>query len=579
MSKNCSIIILNINNSPEKNMPNSSHFEQLLTIYQVLPRKPATAISINEIMNKPSVKQACYTGNIESMRRKVHRHLQSLKEVLKSDLIVDKSVSHQHVYLLSEHATIDKSVIPPVLTTLLSKDYLQRILPKSEFQNMQWLFDSAQQQMDKDSELKRLYQSIHAISHELDSRGVKPGIQDVIYQSLSQEMPVKVSYPAKDGKSIREHRGYPLKLVIQPKQQLFIIENVKYKGTLTFSLSDIIDIEIIDKISEMPDRVNIDINEVSENIERHIQPLFSSESMDLNILITQDGEHLIKSHLFNNPLFNKVIFESVVQDGETYLAVKDLYITQAMAEFFVVNARFFVIVEPTSLTSYIEEQLSLGLNNYLEFSFNDNSDERDEDCDSEDFDSDDYDEDYSTYEYALSEFISDENDVDSNFMTQNDVYLLSDKGSQVLEKRKRALIEFWKYLDYYQPPVNWATDLCYQFVMVDFCMFNLQMIVDSFMLIVTEYPEEWEGMLYKQSESFYEYIDTSDSVFINILEFQNHYDDVDIGNWLKAKIQYLMILIYYKGLSQSAGQREGMILELREILKSPNNEEGELIKN
>ena len=339
-----------------------SQIERLFALYQALPRIESQAKTLIELANLENVIQAYELQGEpnDSQRRQIQRDLDSLSDALKQALKseIDKKPKK---YYLPASANMDKTDSSTAMLLLLAESFLKKVAPKDLLENAKWLFDGANNQLEASKKVKNWRKRIYFKPLQDEFKGIKPEDELTIYQALQQDEPLKIIYHSQQHDEEREYRAYPVKIVIEPHCRLLILENPTHKDTMTFLFHRIKHAEIIKNFNDLPDRVNLNLDKIEQELPKHTESMFSRQQLDLTLQVAQHERYIIE----DAPVFADYEKSQVsIEDDEVEFSISKVFVSYSVLNYLIAHADSIYVAEPEELRDRVVEQLESGLNRY-----------------------------------------------------------------------------------------------------------------------------------------------------------------------------------------------------------------------
>ena len=339
-----------------------SQIERLFALYQALPRIESQAKTLIELANLENVIQAYELQGEpnDSQRRQIQRDLDSLSDALKQALKseIDKKPKK---YYLPASANMDKTDSSTAMLLLLAESFLKKVAPKDLLENARWLFDAANNQLEANKKVKNWRKRIYFKPLQDEFKGIKPEDELTIYQALQQDEPLKIIYHSQQHDEEREYRAYPVKIVIEPHCRLLILENPTHKDTMTFLFHRIKHAEIIKNFNDFPDRVNLNLDKIEQELPKHTESMFSRQQLDLTLQVAQHERYIIE----DAPVFADYEKSQVsIEDDEVEFSISKVFVSYSVLNYLIAHADSIYVAEPEELRDRVVEQLESGLNRY-----------------------------------------------------------------------------------------------------------------------------------------------------------------------------------------------------------------------
>ena len=256
-------------------------------LFKALPKIPEKPITITELLEKPSIRQAYQIDtakNIDSIRKTIKRHLNKLSDKLGKDLIINfkgEGNGKADTYQLTSTAKLNGISDKANLMLLLAGSFLSKILPKSDYNEIETLLQQAESRLNDDVRIQHWRKRIDFAYNKVELYQVNADIENTIYQALLDDSRLAIDYIKKGQSEVRTHTGFPLKIVVSPMKRMLIIDNPNHNGTLTLDFHRIQAIRVVEATVTTP-RVDIDLDNLSQKIDQHIQPVYNwGEPVDL----------------------------------------------------------------------------------------------------------------------------------------------------------------------------------------------------------------------------------------------------------------------------------------------------------
>lgn len=339
-----------------------SQIERLFALYQALPRIESQAKTLIELAKHENVIQAYELQGEpnDSQRRQIQRDLDSLSDALKQALKseIDKKPKK---YYLPASANMDKTDSSTAMLLLLAESFLKKVAPKDLLENARWLFDAANNQLEASKKVKNWRKRIYFKPLQDEFKGIKPEDELTIYKALQQDEPLKIIYHSQQHDQEREYRAYPVKIVIEPHCRLLILENPTHKDTITFLFHRIKHAEIIKNFNDFPDRVNLNLDKIEQELPKHTESMFSRQPLDLKLHIAEHERYLIE----DAPVFaNYEKLQVSIEDDEVEFSISKVFVSYSVLNYLIAHADSIYVAEPEELRDRVVEQLESGLNRY-----------------------------------------------------------------------------------------------------------------------------------------------------------------------------------------------------------------------
>ena len=336
--------------------------ERLFALYQALPRIESQAKTLIELAKLENVIQAYELQGepSDSQRRQMQRDLDSLSDALKQALKseIDKKPKK---YYLPASANMDKTDSSTAMLLLLAESFLKKVAPKDLLENAKWLFDGANNQLEANKKVKNWRKRIYFKPLQDEFKGIKPEDELTIYQALQQDEPLKIIYNSQQHDEEREYRAYPVKIVIEPHCRLLILENPTHKDTITFLFHRIKHAEIIKNFNDFPDRVNLNLDKIEQELPKHTESMFSRQQLDLTLQVAQHERYIIE----DAPVFANYEKSQVsIEDDEVEFSISKVFVSYSVLNYLIAHADLIYVAEPEELRDRVVEQLESGLNRY-----------------------------------------------------------------------------------------------------------------------------------------------------------------------------------------------------------------------
>lgn len=335
-------------------------------LFKALPKIPEKPITITELLEKPSIRQAYQIDtakNIDSIRKTIKRHLNKLSDKLGKDLIINfkgEGNGKADTYQLTNAAKLNGISDKANLMLLLAGSFLSKILPKSDYNEIETLLQQAESRLNDDVRIQHWRKRIDFAYNKVELYQVNADIENTIYQALLDDSRLAIDYIKKGHSEVRTHTGFPLKIVVTPSKRMLIIDNPNHNGTLTLDFHRIQAIRVVEAAVTTP-KVDIDLDNLSQTIERHIQPVYNwGKPVNLILKIRQED----KDYLQENPVLAGLPFKKTKQKKYLLYAYHQIYWTQELYDYLVANAKMVEVIEPAIVRENVIERLQLGLANY-----------------------------------------------------------------------------------------------------------------------------------------------------------------------------------------------------------------------
>ena len=344
-----------------------TQLERLFALYQVLPRVETRAKTLLELTKHENVIQAYDLQGkpSDSQRRQIQRDLDSLSDALKQALKseIDKKPK---TYYLPASANMDKTDSSTAMLLLLAESFLKKVAPKDLLENAKWLFDGANNQLEVEKKINNWRKRIYFKPLQDEFKGIKPEDELTIYQALQQDEPLKIIYHSQKHDEEREYRAYPVKIVIEPHCRLLILENPTHKDTITFLFHRIKHAEIIKNFNDFPDRVNLNLDKIEQELPKHTESMFSRQQLDLTLQVAQHERYIIE----DAPVFANYEKSQVsIEDDEVEFSISKVFVSYSVLNYLIAHADSIYVGEPEELRDRVVEHLERGLERYGYFEY------------------------------------------------------------------------------------------------------------------------------------------------------------------------------------------------------------------
>lgn len=339
-----------------------SQIERLFALYQALPRIESQAKTLIELAKHENVIQAYELQGepSDSKRRQIQRDLDSLSDALKQ-VLKSETDKKPKTYYLPPSANMDKTDSSTAMLLLLAESFLKKVAPKDLLENARWLFDSANNQLEVEKKINNWRKRIYFKPLQAEFEGIKPEDELTIYQALQQDEPLKIIYHSQQHDEEREYRAYPVKIVIEPHCRLLILENPTHKDTITFLFHRIKHAEIIKNFNDLPDRVNLNLDKIEQELPKHTESMFSRQQLDLTLQVAQHERYIIE----DAPVFADYEKSQVsIEDDEVEFSISKVFVSYSVLNYLIAHADSIYVAEPEELRDRVVEQLENGLYRY-----------------------------------------------------------------------------------------------------------------------------------------------------------------------------------------------------------------------
>lgn len=340
----------------------SHQVQRIFTLYKALSRSPSQAKTVNELaINQNIIDAYDLNGTPTSTQsRQIRRDLIELEEALglENDSLKVPSRTNANAYYLPPTATLDKTDDSSAMLLLLAESFLKKVAPKDLLANAQWLFDNASKQLEKNNHFKDWRKRIYFKPLQTEFAGLKAEDELKIYQALQHGSPLKITYHSQQHDEEREYRAFPVKIVVEPHCRLLILENPTYNDTMTFLFHRIRKVEIIEKVSDMPDRVKVDLDKIDKELPKHTESMFSYEPLDLVLQVAEGERYLIEDA---DAFANYEKSSQVLDDGDLEFTISNVLVSASILDYLVANSEAIYIDLPEDLHTRVVERLEGGL--------------------------------------------------------------------------------------------------------------------------------------------------------------------------------------------------------------------------
>jgi predicted DNA-binding transcriptional regulator YafY len=256
---------------------------------------------------------------------------------------------------------MDKTDSSTAMLLLLAESFLKKVAPKDLLENARWLFDAANNQLEANKKVKNWRKRIYFKPLQDEFKGIKPEDELTIYQALQQDEPLKIIYHSQQHDEEREYRAYPVKIVIEPHCRLLILENPTYKDTITFLFHRIKHAEIIKNFNDFPDRVNLNLDKIEQELPKHTESMFSRQQLDLTLQVAQHERYIIE----DAPVFANYEKSQVsIEDDEVEFSISKVFVSYSVLNYLIAHADSIYVAEPEELRDRVVEHLERGLYRY-----------------------------------------------------------------------------------------------------------------------------------------------------------------------------------------------------------------------
>lgn len=347
---------------------NSNQIERILYLCRILPRHHQTAFSIEQIKLRT---YDYYNNDIEekSINKTIRRDLKKLESLLttgKMEVISGKG-SQADKYYLSADASMEKFCPELALVLVMAREYLCQYLPYQVYDKVEGFFESAEQQLEKNTLLSDWQSRIRHVPSgyrsEVDSYFDSSEIRNIYTALLDNDGAwLKVLY-RREGQF--EQTEYTLKPhgIIQHghKQYLIASKIIDNSSTLrTFNIQRFDQVELIEP------RITVEINSYDMDclVEEKEYESGYFERDELNIKLR--CENYLLDELKSNPITSCQSINET-NDGYFRLTAKCM-ITQSLLSWLIEKAHSVQVQEPQELFEKVQTHIYAAMNNYdMEF--------------------------------------------------------------------------------------------------------------------------------------------------------------------------------------------------------------------
>ncbi|KAA8732820.1 WYL domain-containing protein [Acinetobacter qingfengensis] len=340
-----------------------SQIKRILRIYQILPRQSSKAYSIEQLK---TYLRSLYSDVIDekSINKAIRRDLKTLNVILTSgtlEKIILKG-NQPDKYYLSQDASIEPLSAEKALVLVMANEYLQHYLPHEIYHKVSDFFESAEQQLVKNTKLQDWRSRIRFVSvgyspeyiDDFDCDEIKK-----IYKALlDSELWLECLY-CKEGQT--EKQAYTLKPhgIIQHGHKQFLMASkiMGHRSVLrTFNL------QRFDQVKLIEQRISVDIDafDLDNLIEEKEYEYAYFERDELEIKLRCENDLL--DDLQNNPIhFSQEITEF---DDDYFTLTASSIITNSLLNWLIEKAHSIQVLEPQELFEKVQRYIYDAIENY-----------------------------------------------------------------------------------------------------------------------------------------------------------------------------------------------------------------------
>ncbi len=334
----------------------SKSLKRLLTLYKVLPRYPQQFVSVIDLKQKVMRNYSDCIDDL-SLIKAIRRDLDLLPDLLSIGelLTMDGKGNQPKKYQLSKDACIEPLSSELSLTLVMANEYLQHQLPNEIYSKVEGFFQSAESQLQKNTELSNWNRRIRFVPDgygEIQKTQRHIEIQQLVFTALlDANVWLKGRYK-KEG--TQQTKNYVLKpqgiIHYGQKAYLMACKIHQNKSSLrTFNLMNFEYLEII------PEKLTIDVDgyDLDELIEdREFEDAyFDRVNYDIFLVI----EEKIVDELALNPIGD---FQSITKIDEGYYELRaSCVLTTSRLDWFMQKAEYIQIIGPDELRNEIKNRL------------------------------------------------------------------------------------------------------------------------------------------------------------------------------------------------------------------------------
>ena len=131
--------------------------------------------------------------------------------------------------------------------------------------------------------------------------------------------------------------------------------------TITFLFHRIKHAEIIKNFNDFPDRVNLNLDKIEQELPKHTESMFSRQQLDLTLQVAQHERYIIE----DAPVFADYEKSQVsIEDDEVEFSISKVFVSYSVLNYLIAHADLIYVAEPEELRDRVVEQLESGLNRY-----------------------------------------------------------------------------------------------------------------------------------------------------------------------------------------------------------------------
>lgn len=254
-----------------------------------IPRHPRK-VDVGTLATKLSA------AGYEISKRSVQRDLITLSQVVP---LISDNAKPQGWSWKPDAAQLELPTLEPqaALTFQLVERYMQSLLPSSTLSYLQPWFKTAKAVMNQhDTSITSWPDKIRVLplGIQLQAPVIDHDVQAVIYQSLSEEKRVQITYQPRASKEVKEYGISPLAIVVRD-QVIYLLCTMKdYSDIRQLVLHRIQTAEIVDQAANYP--ANFDLDQYIES------GAFGFLDSDKEIKLVADFTSEVASHLHETPI-------------------------------------------------------------------------------------------------------------------------------------------------------------------------------------------------------------------------------------------------------------------------------------
>jgi predicted DNA-binding transcriptional regulator YafY len=260
-----------------------------MAMLHAIPRYP-NKIYVSTLLNK------LQASGYETTARTIQRDLNTLSATIP---LTSDEYNPQGWSWLEDAVQLDMPALEPqaALTFQLVERYMQSLLPISTLAYLQPWFATAEAVLNQQNTSITSWPSkIRVLPRgvQLQAPTINPQVQLLIYQSLSQELRVNISYLSRASKEMKDYTISPLALVVRDKVIYILCTMKEYSDIRQLALHRIHSAESTNQAINRPRDFDVDAYIASG--------AFGILDSDLNLKLVANFDASAAAHLYETPI-------------------------------------------------------------------------------------------------------------------------------------------------------------------------------------------------------------------------------------------------------------------------------------